>query len=309
MIKYNSRSIVRFSAFTASEADIEQKIIKEIKMAKIKEAFSQFIDWLMQTGIRSGVKVIIALIVLLVSFRLVTVLTRKIEKKMVGGKRRVDKTIATTLMYVVKIALRTVIVVSLVGYLGIDTSGITALIASLGVCIGLAVNGAVANFAGGVLLIFTRPFKVDDYIEACGHSGTVEDIHLINTRIRTTDNKIIYIPNGELSSSAIINYSEKDVRRVEITFAIGYSADFEKAKKIILDICNSHEKVLTEPAAPFARVSGHGESSINIVTRVWTKSSDFWAVKFDLLEGVKTAFDREGIEIPFNQLDVHIKND
>lgn len=278
-------------------------------MAKIKEIFSQFVDWLMETGIRSGVKVIIALILLFVSFRIVTVVTRKIEKKLINGKKRLDKTIVTTLMYIARIAIKTVIVVCLIGYLGIDTSGITALIASLGVCIGLAVNGAVANFAGGVLLIITRPFKVDDYIEACGHGGTVEDIHLINTRIRTGDNKVIYIPNGTLSTSTIINYSEKDLRRVDLTFSVGYSDDFEKAKNIILDICNSHEKVLTEPAAPFARVSEHGASSINIVTRVWVKSGDFWSVKFDLLERVKAEFDKEGIEIPFNQLDVHVKND
>lgn len=276
---------------------------------KLKDVWDAFISWLMNTGISVALRVVIALVILFVTFRIITVTTRKIEKKLLNGKKKVDKTLATTLMYLLRILLKIVVVVCLVGFLGIDTSGITALIASFGVCIGLAVNGAVGNFAGGVLLIITRPFKVDDFIEVDGVSGTVEDIHLINTRIRTGDNKVIYIPNGTLSSSTIINYSEKDLRRVDVTFSIGYSDNFEEAKAIILGICDAHEKVLSEPATPFVRVSEHGASSINLVTRVWVKSGDYWTVKHDLLEQVKRAFDEKGIEIPYNQLDVHVKAD
>ena len=213
-----------------------------------------------------------------------------------------------TLAYVLRIGLKIVVVICLVGYLGIDTSGLTALVASFGVCIGLAVNGAVSNMAGGVMIILTRPFKIDDYIEAQGHSGTVVDIHLTNTKLVTPDNKVIYIPNGALANGDIVNYSEKDTRRVDFLFSIGYGDDFEKAKAIVKNICESHELVLKDPA-PFVRVKEHGASSINIVTRVWTKSSDYWTVYFDLTEKVKTEFDKEGIEIPFNQLDVHVKKD
>ncbi|MBQ7333395.1 MAG: mechanosensitive ion channel, partial [Clostridia bacterium] len=180
--------------------------------------------------------------------------------------------------------------------------------ASLGVCAGLAVNGALSNLAGGVLIILTRPFRVDDYIEAQGHSGTVEDIHITCTKLRTTDNKVVYLPNGSLSSGSIVNYSEKDTRRVDFTFSIGYSDDFEKAKGIIMGILESHELTLKDPA-PMVRVSGHGESSIDITARAWVMSADYWTVNFDVLEAVKTAFDKEGIEIPFNQLDVHVKKD
>ena len=256
----------------------------------------------------TGVKILIALILLLVSFRLVTVLTRKLEKKLLEGKHKVDKTLTSTLMYVLRILLKILVIVCLIGYLGIDTSGLTALIASFGVCFGLAVNGAVANIAGGVLILVTRPFRIDDYIEAAGHAGTVEDIHITHTRIRTGDNKVIYIPNGTLSSGSVVNYSIKDTRRVDLTFSISYSNDFEKAKKIILDLCVAHALVLKNPA-PFVRVSEHSASSITLVTRVWTKQEDYWQVNFDLLESVKTEFDKNGIEIPFDQLDVHVKND
>jgi small conductance mechanosensitive channel len=148
---------------------------------------------------------------------------------------------------------------------------------------------------------------VDDFIEAQGYSGTVEDIHITTTKIRTGDNKVVYIPNGPLSSGTIVNYSVKDTRRVDFTFSIGYSDDYEKAKKIVMDILTSHELTLDDPA-PMVRVSAHGASSIDLVARVWVKSNDYWTVNFDILEAVKTAFDKEGIEIPFNQLDVHVKN-
>ena len=151
----------------------------------------------------SGIKLLVALIVLFVSFKLINIIARKIEKK--GNKDKYDKTIMKALAYVFKIGLKLVIAVCLVGYVGIDTSGLTALVTSLGVCVGLAVNGALSNLAGGVLLILTRPFKIDDYIEAQGYSGTVEDIHITNTRLRTPDNKVVYIPNGALSSGNIVN--------------------------------------------------------------------------------------------------------
>ena len=264
------------------------------------------VSWLTTTG----VKIAIALILLFVSFRIITVLCRRFEKKMVSGKAKVDKTLAKTILHVVAISLRVIVVVCLIGYLGIDTSSITALIASLGVTVGLAVNGAVGNFAGGVLLLITRPFRVDDYIEACDVSGTVEDIRLINTRIRTPDNKVVYIPNGILSSSTIINYSEKDMRRVDFTFSIAYENDFDEAMAIILEILEALELILKlEDKMPMARVTEHGQSSVDITARAWVKSGDYWNVKFDVLEQVKKAFDEKGISIPYNQLDVHIKND
>ncbi len=260
------------------------------------------INWV--TG--TGVKILIALVVMFISFKIINWLTRKIEKK--GDQPKHDKTLMRTLAYIIRLGAKCIIAVCLIGFLGIDTSAITALITSLGVCFGLAVNGAVANIAGGVLLIVTRPFKVDDYIEAQGYSGTVSDIHLTNTKLVTPDNKVVYVPNGALSNGNIVNYSEKAQRRVDFTFSISYSADFEQAKKILNDVLAAHPLTLKDKDFT-VRVSAHSASSIDIATRAWVNSGDYWTVYFDVLETVKSEFDKAGIEIPFNQLDVHVKND
>ncbi len=268
-------------------------------------------DWqallntLVQWATNTGVKIIIALVIMFISFKVINIIAKKIVKR--GEKKNADKTIFQTLANVLKIGLKIVVTICLIGYLGIDTSGLTALVASLGVGIGLAVNGALSNLAGGVLIILTRPFKIDDYIEALGYSGTVVDIRITNTKLLTPDNKVIHLPNGTLSNSEIVNYSENDLRRVDFMFSIGYGDDFERAKQIIMDICVAHELVLKDPQ-PFVRVKEHGSSSINITARAWVNNADYWTVYFDVTEAVKTAFDKEGIEIPFNQLDVNIKN-
>ncbi len=256
--------------------------------------------------VTTGIKIVIALLILVVSFRIITVVARKIQKK--GDKGKYDKTVMRTIAYLLNIGLKVVVVICLIGYLGIDTSGLTALVASFGVCIGLAVNGALSNVAGGILLLVTRPFKVDDYIEAQGISGTVEDIHMVSTKVRTNDNKVVYLPNGALSTGNIINYSEKPLRRVDFVFSIGYSADYEKAKAIVTEILTSHPLALEDPAC-YVRMGAHSASSIDITARVWVKNADYWTVWADVMEQVKAAFDKEGIEIPFNQLDVHVKND
>lgn len=263
-------------------------------------------NWLTTTGI----KVIIAIVIMIVSFSFINWFSKKIAKradKKVESNKKIDKTIYRTLSYVAKVGLKILVVIALIGYLGIDTSGVTALIASLGVGVGLAINGTLSNFAGGILILITRPFKDDDYIDACGYSGTVEDIRICHTKLRTTDNKVIYLPNGKLSTSEIVNYSEKDLRRVDLTFSISYSDDFEKAKAVIMDVCDKHELILKDPA-PSVRVSAQSASSIDLTSKVWCKNDDYWTVNFDMLEQVKKAFDENEIQIPFNQLDVHIKN-
>lgn len=277
----------------------------EISSETWSTIFNSVISWCLN----SGIKIIISLIILFISFRMINALSRHIENR-VKDNEKYDKTIVKTLSYAGKIVAKILIIICLVGYLGIDTSGLTALVTSLGVCAGLAVNGALSNLAGGVIILFTRPFKVDDYIEipADSISGTVEDIQIVCTKLRTPDNKVIYVPNGTLSNSNIVNYSEKKTRRVDFTFSIAYENDFEKAKSLVASICSSHSLVLDNPP-PFVRVSEHGQSSVNITARVWVRSNDYWTVKFDILEGVKKIFDENGIVIPYNQLDVHVKND
>ena len=261
-------------------------------------------DWLTNTGI----KILISIVIMIVSFSLINWLSKKIAKradKKVAENKKIDKTIYKTVSYVVKVGLEVLVVIALIGYVGIDTSAITALIASLGVGVGLAINGTLSNFAGGVLILITRPFKDDDYIQACGYEGTVEDIRICHTRLRTTDNKVVYLPNGKLSTSEVVNFSEKDLRRVDLKFSISYSDDFEKAKSVIADVCAQNELILKDPE-PSIRVSAQSASSIDISAKVWCKNADYWTVNFDMLENVKKAFDENGITIPFNQLDVHV---
>ncbi len=260
---------------------------------------------LLSWATNTGIKIIIAVVLWLISFKIINKIARRIEKK--GDKDKYDKTLMKVLSYIFKVGLKVVVVVCLVGYLGIDTSGLTALLVSAGACVGLALNGALGNLAGGILIIITRPFRVDDFIEAQGVSGTVEDIHITCTKLRTPDNKTVYVPNGALSGGNIVNYSEKDTRRVDVKFTVDYSTDCEKAIALINGVIARNELILTDPA-PFCKVTDYEDSAIAITARAWVKSADYWDVNFYLLKEIKAEFDKNGIEIPFNQLDVRIKN-
>lgn len=267
----------------------------------MEDFISNLTNWVATTGVR----LVIALVILAISFRVINVVSRKVEKKLLAKGQ--DKTLVQTLAYLSRILLKIVVCTCLVGYLGIDTSGMAALIASLGVCVGLAVNGALSNLAGGVLILVTRPFKLGDFIEAQGTCGIVEDIRIINTKVVTLDNKVVYIPNGALSSGSIMNYSEKDLRRVDLEFSVAGN-DPEKVREIILGVCAADEKVLKDPA-PFARITDYGAGNgVKVTMRAWTKGAQYWDTYFDLLNGIRVEFEKNSIVIPFNQLDVHIKN-
>ncbi len=257
-------------------------------------------QWVMNTGI----KILISVVLLIVAFKLIDLLSKKIEDKN-DKKGKIDKTLVRTLSYVARIVLKCVVVVCIIGYLGIDTSAITALIASFGVCVGLAVNGALGNIAGGVLILITRPFRVDDFIEVAGTTGTVEEIRLCHTKIVTLDNKVVYVPNGAASGSNVVNYSEKELRRVDLEFEISEEEDFEVAKKILNDIIDNHEKVLKDPGNT-VRVVGSTDNGIVICCRAWCKNADYWDVFFDVREQAKKGFDEAKIEFPYEQMDVRV---
>ncbi len=265
--------------------------------------WNNIVNWATNTG----VKIIIALLIMIISFRLITWITRKISKRLIT-KRKLDKTLISALFYVLRIILKIVVLTCLIGYLGIDTTGLAALIAALGVGIGLAVNGTLSNLAGGVLILVTRPFKLDDYIQAGGYEGTVEDIRIVYTKLRTADNKVVYAANGPLSTATIVNYSEKDLRRVDLNFTIEKKEDYKKAEEIILGVTNAHEKVLKDPAA-MSRILEHTANGTTLVVRAWVNNADYWDVFFDLQENIKKGLDENGIVMPVNQLDVRVKND
>ena len=276
--------------------------MEETTTSKTVEIIEMVRNWAMTTGI----KILAAILILLISFRIVTLISRRIEKKL-EKTGKFDKTIIRTLSYAGRIVVKSVIATCLVGWLGVDTTGIAALIASLGVGVGLAVNGALSNFAGGILLLVTRPFKVGDYIVAQGAEGIVEDIRIISTKIVTLDNKVVHLPNGALSSGNIANYSEKEVRRVDLDFSVAGN-DPELVRSLILGVCEADEKVLKEPST-FVRVTDYGAGNgVKVTMRAWCKTEQYWDTYFDLLNGVRKAFEENKIVIPFNQLDVHIKN-
>ncbi len=267
----------------------------------IEQILTNIVGW----ATSAGIKVVISLLIIAISFPIIDKLTKVIKNICI--KRNVDKTVGKTLRYVFKIAAKIVILSCLLGYLGIDTASISALIATVGVGFGLAVQGSLSNLAGGIVILLTRPFKVDDYIEAQGISGTVTEITIIYTIIKTPDNKVINVPNGSLANGNIINYSTEATRRVDFSFSISYAQDFRKAQKIVTDICNSHELILKDHDI-FCRISAHNDSCLTLTARVWCNSADYWTIYFDIMEQVKTRFDEENIEIPFPQLDVHIDN-
>ncbi len=260
------------------------------------------VSWLMSTGI----KIVIALLILVVSYKIINLIARKIEKKNKNNPNpKLDKTIVAVLLKAGKAVLKIVVAVCLIAYLGIDTSGMTALIASLGVCVGLAVDGVLSNIAGGLLILITRPFKIDDFVDIGGTTGTVEDIHVCHTVLCTLDNRVVYIPNSAASGATVINYSVKDLRRVDIDFEISKKEDFEVAKKILTDILDGHEKVLKDRDYT-VRISDATTTGVVICCRSWVKAEDYWDVFFDVREQAKKGFDEAGIEFPYEQMDIRL---
>lgn len=258
------------------------------------------LNWMLNTG----VKLVIAVVLMIVTFKLVNVFTKRLYKRL--QKKQVDETIARVSTQVLRIGLKILILVCLVGYVGIETASISAVIASIGVGISLAVQGTLSNFAGGVIIIVMRPFKIGDYILSDEYEGTVEDIKLFYTHLVTPDNKAVMIPNGTLANNAIVNYSAKDTRRLDVKVPIAYDADLDRAKSVIGELCEQNELVMKEPA-PYIVVSEMSDSAIVVMTRVWCNRADYWTLYFGLLDAVKRALDENGIEIPYNKLDVTLK--
>ncbi|MBB6625505.1 mechanosensitive ion channel family protein [Clostridium gasigenes] len=252
----------------------------------------------------NGLKLIIGLISLFIGFKLINKVI--IGFRSILEKQNVEATLITFLDGLCESIMKILLVIFILGYIGIPTTGFAALIASAGLAVGLALQGSLSNFAGGVILLFIKPFKVGDYIEANGRSGTVESIKIFYTNLVTNDNKSIVIPNGTLSNGIVVNYTAKDTRRVDLVFAVAYTADILHVKKVLTEIVNKHNLILNVPE-PFIAINEHGSSSVNFVLRAWCKTEDYLTVYFDLLEKVKIKFDNEEIDIPYPQMDIHMK--
>lgn len=261
--------------------------------------WNSIVTWCSTTGI----KFLISLFALIIVFIIINWTSKAIRNKL--RKKGKDETITNAIFSVYRKVLKFIAIIIFFTVIGFDMTGISSIIASATVAIGLALQGSLSNIAGWVLIIFTRPFRLGDYIKAQGEEGTVEEINLFYTHLITPDNKKIIIPNGTLSSDVIVNYSIKDLRRVELTFSIDYANNVEVALNAIRKVVNNHPLALKEPES-FIRVSEYADSSINIVCRVWTKNENYWTLHFDLLEQVKVEFDKNNIEVPFNKLDINI---
>ncbi len=248
-------------------------------------------------------QILLALIVLIVGLWVIRILSKGIARTL--EKSKVEISLQKFLISLFSIGLKILLLISIAAMLGIATTSFVAIIGAMGLAVGLALQGSLANFAGGVLILLLKPFKVGDVIEAQGHIGKVEQIQIFNTILKTPDNKTIFIPNAGLSNGSITNFSLEPLRRVDMTFGIGYDDDLKKAKQILMTMVESDERILKDPA-PQVVLSELADSSVNFAVRVWVKQEHYWGVYFDFQEKVKLAFDEQGISIPYPQHDVHL---
>ena len=268
---------------------------------------SRVLDSLVEQGAALGWTLIKALLVFIVGRFLISMINKLVQRVLL--KRNIDPSIKTFVGSLIHIILMILLIVSVVGALGVQTASFAALLASAGVAIGMALSGNLSNFAGGLIILIFKPYKVGDFIEAQNLSGTVREIQIFHTVLTTTDNKVIYIPNGSLSSSAVINYSYQQVRRIDWTFGVEYGSDYAKVKGVLEEILAKDERILQEPAAPFIAMSQLADSSVNYVVRVWVNSPDYWNVYYDITRIVYERFNAEGIGFPFPQLTIHQAKD
>jgi small conductance mechanosensitive channel len=283
-------------------------------MEEITSAASGF-DWngifefLKKNGIDSGTavglvkNVIVALIIFYVGRMVVSLVVRGLRKFM--RKQNIDKTLETFVCNLVRIVLLVVVIIAAIGQIGIQTTSFIAIFGAAGLAVGLALQGSLSNFASGVLIVLFRPYKVGDFIEGAGVSGSVENVQIMTTILKTGDNKQVIIPNSKIMGSIITNYSANATRRVDMVIGVSYSDDLDKVRSTIQELVAADDRILDEPACTIA-VSALADSSVNFVVRPWVNTPDYWPVMFGLTEAIKKRFDKEGISFPFPQQDVHL---
>lgn len=267
------------------------------------EQVARYTDTAVEMVMMYGPKLILAIVVLIIGLWIINRVVRVMAKAM--ERTKMEPTLSTFFQNLVGIGLKALLLISVASMVGVETTSFVAVLAAGGLAVGLALQGSLANFAGGVLVLLFRPYKVGDYIEAQGVGGTVKAIQIFHTVINTPDNKRIIVPNGAISNGIITNYSAEPLRRVDFVFGIGYGDDIGKAKAIIEQVVKADQRVHAEPE-PVIVVSNLGESSVDITVRIWSEATNYWGLKFDVTERVKIAFDEAGVSIPFPQRDVHV---
>lgn len=265
-----------------------------------KEILNDIIHWIST----SGVKLLIGFIVLLIVFKMINIISKRIKRRL--ENKHVDRTIVEVTNSILRKGLKIIALIVFLGYVGIDTAAVGSIIGAIGVAIGLAVQGSLSNFAGGIVILVMRPFKLGDYIVAQDVEGTVEEIKAFYTTLVTADNKVVMLPNGTLANDIIINLTRKNIRRVDNSFQIAYQEDVEKAKKIMLEICEQQSLILKDPEVAIRLF--YQESGIELSLRTWVKTDDYWDVYYYLNEAVKLAFDKHHIQLSYHRLSVQIEN-
>lgn len=264
--------------------------------------FERLTDW----SIEIGKSILGAFLIYIIGRFIIKQINRLVSK--ILEKRKLEISVQTFLKSLLSLLLNLILAFAIIAKLGVETTSFAAILASAGVAIGMALSGNLSNFAGGLIILVFKPFKVGDYIDGQNASGTVKEIQIFHTILSTVDNKIIYVPNGSLSSNAIVNYSKQETRRAEWVFGVEYGEDYERVKAVLERIIAADERILQTPA-PFIGLGSLSASSVDVKVRVWTKSSDYWDVVFDMNRVVYETFNKEGIGFPFPQLTVHQAND
>lgn len=272
------------------------------KGVDVEQLLSKLLDW----GIEVGKNLLGAIIIYIVGRFIIKQLGRLLAR--ILEKRKLEISVQTFLRSLVSILLNLILAFAIVSRLGVETTSFAALLASAGVAIGMALSGNLSNFAGGLIILVFKPFKVGDYIEGQNANGTVREIQIFHTILTTVDNKVIYVPNGALSSNAITNYSKQETRRAEWVFGVEYGEDFEKVKAVLQRIIDADPRILKDPA-PMIALGALSASSVDIKVRAWAKTADYWDVYFDMNKIVYDTFNKEGIGFPFPQLTVHQAKD
>lgn len=292
----------------AAPADSLNQIQAELAAVAEKIATTptnELIGDFLEKAISFGIKVLAAILIYLIGAWLIKKIKGMLKR--IFDKKGTDAAIASFTMSIVSIALTIILIIVTIGTLGIDTTSFAALLAGGGMAIGMALNGTVQNFAGGIMILIFKPFKSGDYIEAQGFAGTVSEVTITSTKLTTVDNRIIIIPNGALSNGTINNYSDQKFRRVDLTVDVEYGTSSDAVKAVLHSIVKEDARILSEPAEPFIALSSLKDSSIQFTMRLWVKSSDYWGVYFDTTEKVYNELPKNGINFPFPQLDVNIK--
>jgi small conductance mechanosensitive channel len=272
-------------------------------LEKITDELPNLPGYLMEVVTNYGLKLLGALITLVVGLWVIKRLNRWLQRGM--ERRFVDPSLRSFLGSLLSVTLKISLIIAIISMIGVQMTSFVAILGAAGLAIGFSLQGTLSNFAGGVIILAFKPFRVNDFIEAQGFMGTVSEINIINTYLTTTDNKVVIIPNGALATGSLTNFNKKETRRVQWIFGISYGDDFDKAEAVILRLIQEDERILPDPP-PFVALQELGNSSVNIVTRAWVNAPNFWPVFFDLNKKVYKTFKSEGLTIPFPQMDIHL---